>query len=207
MAFRIELIELVNLPPAGEFLSARERTFFETFKFPKRLNEWAGGRLALKRLASAETGLPDLKQIEVLPQESGKPLLLAEGKPVPFAYSITHGNGYAAAAVSREDRFLGIDLEKTEPRIAAWADSFFHPSELTSRDDEFLTLLWTQKEALVKLLGTGLSLNSFDVRVVAGEAEFYGRARKIYEELGRPRVSLQKLTAPRGFVLSAALGR
>lgn len=207
MAFRIELIELVTLPPAGDFLSERELAFFETLKFPKRRNEWAGGRLALKRLAAAEADLADLKQVEVLPQESGKPLLLTGGKPVPLAYSITHGNGYAAAAVSREDRFLGIDLEKTEPRIASWADSFFHPSELVRRDDEFLTLLWTQKEALVKLLGTGLSLNSFDVRVVNGEAAFYGRARKLYEELGRPRVSLQTLTAPQGFVLSAALGR
>lgn len=207
MSVELQLIDLSALPPAEEFLSPRERTLYNAFRFPKRKTEWAGGRLALKRAAAALLGENNLKNIEVLPRPSGKPELLAGGNPAALAHSITHGNGFAAAAASREYRLLGVDLEKVQPRIAGWAEMFFHPSELTQTGDAFLTLLWTQKEALVKLLGTGLSVNSADVRIINGKAAFYAEALKIYQSLGSPEVVLQTFPAPEGFVLSAAAAK
>lgn len=207
MPYQVEAVDLSSLPPADGILSQRERAFFETLRFPKRRTEWLGGRFALKKLVAQACGVQDLSQIEVLPQPSGKPVLLVGGTPAKLAFSITHSRGYAVAAVSAQEDFLGIDLEKIEHRIDAWANDFFHPSELTRRTDAFLTALWTQKEALVKLLGTGLSLNSYDVRCLDGKPQFFGPALEVYNSLGCGEVFVQTRELLPGFMFSAAYAK
>ena len=207
MDYQLELVDLQNLPPASTVLSEREQAFFQTLKLPKRRTEWLGGRLALKRLVARQTQLP-LNDIEVLPQDqNGKPQLHLSGKATSLVFSITHSHGYAVAAISSSAKYLGIDLEKIAPRINAWKEDFFHPSELTEDSDEFLTALWTQKEAVVKLLGTGLALNSFDVRCINGCVQFFGRALQIYQNLGSPCITLYRQALVPGFAFSVAIGR
>ncbi len=207
MPYQLKVVDLSSLPPADGILSERERAFYQTLRFPKRRTEWLGGRFALKQLAAEALGLTDLRQAEVLPHESGKPVLLVGGEPCNLAFSITHSRGFAAAAVSATYEFLGIDLEKTEHRIDAWANDFFHPSELAARDDAFLTGLWTQKEALVKLLGTGLSLSSYDVRCVDGKPQFFGPALDVYNKLGAPEICVETRELLPGFMFSAAYAK
>ncbi len=207
MPYQLKVVDLSSLPPADGILSERERAFYQTLRFPKRRTEWLGGRFALKQLAAEAWGLTDLRQAEVLPHESGKPVLLVGGEPCNLAFSITHSRGFAAAAVSATYEFLGIDLEKTEHRIDAWANDFFHPSELAARDDAFLTGLWTQKEALVKLLGTGLSLSSYDVRCVDGKPQFFGPALDVYNKLGAPEICVETRELLPGFMFSAAYAK
>ena len=207
MAYQLEVVDLTNLPPADTLLSAQEQAYFKTLRFPKRRNEWLGGRFALKRVVGRILNTDNLSQVEVLPQESGKPKLLVGGEVTRLAYSITHSNGFAVAAASADEKYIGIDLEKIEHRIEAWKNDFFHPSELTSEGDEFLTALWTQKEALVKLLGTGLSLRSNEVCCVRGEPRFAGRALEIYKALGAPQISIKTEHWPAGFMFSVAVGK
>lgn len=207
MPYQLKVVDLSSLPPADGILSQRERAFFETLRFPKRRTEWLGGRFALKQLTAAACGVTDLSQIEVLPQDSGKPVLLVGGGPAKLSFSITHSGGYAVAAISRQKDFLGIDLEKIEHRSDAWANGFFHPSELTERTDVFLTALWTQKEALVKLLGTGLSLNSYDVRCVDGKPQLFGSAQEVYRMLGCGEILVQTRELLPGFMFSAAYAK
>lgn len=203
---KLEIVNLDQLPPASAVLSEREQAFLQTFKFPKRRTEWFGGRVALKRALAAVVRVP-VKAIEILPQEgSGKPQLFIGGEKSALPFSITHSHGYAAAAVAPEDKYIGIDLEKVSPRINAWKTDFFHPTELTADTDDFLTALWTQKEAVVKLLGTGLAINSFDVRCVNGQVQFFGRAAQIYQSLGSPVLSLQTSCLIDGFQFSVAVG-
>ena len=205
MTYQLEVVDFVHLPPDEAILSPREQAFYKTLRFPKRRSEWLGGRCALKRLVAAETGEAELSEIEVLPQTAGKPQLLINGASVPWAFSLTHSHGFAVAALSTQAHFLGIDLEKVEHRIEAWKTDFFHPSELTQEGDEFLTALWTQKEALVKLLGTGLTLNSFDVRCIKGQPRFYREALRLYKELGQPKITLQTSALLPGFQFSVAV--
>ncbi len=207
MDYQLEIVNLQALPPAQHILSVREQAFFSTLKLPKRQTEWLGGRLALKRVVSSWKKLP-LKSIEILPQESsGKPQLLVEGEKSPLAFSITHSNGYAVAALAPRVPCLGIDLEQIAPRINAWKQDFFHPSELTADTDEFLTSLWTQKEALVKMLGTGLAINSHEVRIVNKVPQFLNRALQIYQSLGSPAVQIDTLGLIPGFCFSVAVGK
>ncbi len=207
MAPELEVVDLTNLPPADTLLSPQEQAYFKTLRFPKRRDEWLGGRFALKQVVARVLRVADLTRLEVLPQESGKPKLLVEGNPVRLAYSITHSNGFAVAAASMQDKFIGIDLEKIEHRIEAWKNDFFHPSELTADGDDFLTALWTQKEALVKLLGTGLSLRSNEVCCINGTPHFAGRALEIYKSLGAPQITVKTERWPAGFMFSVAVGQ
>ena len=203
---KLEVTNLQQLPPADSVLSEREQAFFQTLKLPKRKTEWLGGRLALKKALSAVRGI-SFKEIEVLPQEnSGKPSLFIRGEKSLLPFSTTHSNGFAVAAVAPEDKYIGIDLEKIAPRIRAWKTDFFHDTELTADSDEFLTALWTQKEAVVKLLGTGLAINSYDVRCVQGSVQFFNRALDIYQSLGSPQISLQTSALISGFQFSVAIG-
>ncbi len=206
MSCPIKAVDLNRLPPADEILSSQEAAFFQTLRFPKRRVEWLGGRFALKELVHQAVGAP-LREIEVLPHPSGKPLLQVGGKPSALAFSITHSHGWAVAALGPEQSRVGIDLEKIAHRIDAWAHDFFHPSELTDTGDAFLTALWTQKEAVVKLLGTGLSLNSYDVRCVRGKAFFFGPAQEAYARLGSPAITLQTSELVPGFMFTLAYGQ
>ena len=206
MAYQTKIVDLTHLPPADGILSSREQAFYQTLRFPKRRTEWLGGRFALKQVVGDICSLTDLKQIEVLAQESGRPQLIISGQEGSLSYSITHSNGFAVAAASVTEKFLGIDLEKIAHRIEAWKEDFFHPDELTQDGDEFLTALWTQKEALVKLLGTGLSLRSNEVCCINGAPRFAGRALKIYEELGSPALTVTTSALIPGFMFTAAAG-
>ena len=207
MSATIETVDLTNLPSGETFLSQREQAFLETLTFPKRRKEWLGGRLSLKKLVAAQTGAA-LTEIEVLPQEnSGKPLLYVREKISTLPFSITHSNGYAVAAITTDALYIGIDLEKVTHRMDSWKKDFFHPSELTGTSDEFLTSLWTQKEAATKLLGTGLTIGSFDVRCMGGKVTFFNRALEIYKQLGSPEISLQTSSLIDGFEFSVATGK
>ncbi len=207
MSVELQVVDLHQLPPGETFLSQRERMFFQTLKLPKRQKEWLGGRFALKKLVARCAGVIST-EIEVLPQHtSGKPLLCVRGKHSSLPFSITHSHGYAVAAVADEVRYLGIDLEKVVHRMEVWKKDFFHPSELSGQGDEFLTALWTQKEAVVKLLGTGLSVGSFDVRCVGEKVEFFNRALEIYRRLGSPVITLQTSVLLPGFQFSIATGK
>ena len=201
---QIEVVDL-TLPLSTSVLSPKEQAHYQTLRVPKRRAEWLGGRVALKRLVS-KTEQVDLKQVEILPTGEGKPVVTVGGKTYSGAFSITHSHGYAVAALDTQADYIGIDLEKVEPRIEAWKTGFFHPDELTGTGDEFLTALWTQKEAVVKLLGTGLSVNSFDVRCVNGQVQFYGAALEIFNRLGNPEITISTSTLLPGFLFSVAVG-
>ncbi len=207
MDYSLEVTALQHLPPASSLLSPVECAFYHTLKLPKRRSEWLGGRLALKKLLVARLGGTWADYTLLAPGGVGKPTVVAGGKPLHIPFSLTHSNGFAVAALAPHARYIGIDLEVIAPRIRAWKESFFHPSELTQETDAFLTQLWTQKEALVKLLGSGLSINSFDIRVVGGRPQFVGRALDIYNALGRPQIQLETRPLRPGFCFSVAVGK
>ena len=207
MPYQVKVVDLSSLPPADGILSEREGAFYQTLRFPKRRTEWLGGRFALKALLSDLLQIADWREIEVLPCSNGKPVLVVCGIESNLAFSITHSHGYAVAAVSQTCALIGIDLERIEKRMDAWAKDFFHSSELTGEGERFLTSLWTQKEALVKLLGTGLSLNSYDVRSVQGLPQFFSAAEQIYNRLGSPEIVLHTEELIPNFMFSVAFSK
>jgi 4'-phosphopantetheinyl transferase len=133
----------------------------------------------------------------------------AHGKPAlslcsALHFNLSHGAGLAALAIASCK--VGIDIEEVRPVDRAVAERFFSADEnadlrgLRGADwrDAFFRC-WTRKEAVVKALGTGLSLRlaSFDVSV--------GRAApRLLRLEGCPNATSQwsivDVALPRGFV-------
>lgn len=230
MLYKTQFVRISDLPPADSFLSAAESAYLQTLKAAKRQRDWLGGRFALKVLLAREIGflpvcslpvgelgttgemsdaaLAVLKKIEVVKLPSGAPQVWINAVVDTRSVSISHSNGWAVAAVAAAPNIcLGIDLEKVTPRIDAWARDFFHPTELAcGQGDAFLTGLWTKKEAIVKLLGQGLALNSFEVREVNGQVQLFGRALDLYQQIGAPHLSLTTQPVLNEFIFSVAVG-
>jgi 4'-phosphopantetheinyl transferase len=103
----------------------------------------------------------------------GKPFLTPWSHPNPIHFNIAHSEDLALFAFSPGPE-LGVDIESIRPISQAReiADRFFSPSEAAAlqalpepeRQSAFFRC-WTQKEAVLKALGNGISagLNHFEV--------------------------------------------
>ena len=128
---RVNLLRMDGLPAPETFLSAMELQKYASFKIEKRKRDWLGGRYAAKTLLK-ETLAPEtpLSAIEISYDPSGRPVSKLGGDS-PRLISITHSGPFCAAACGTAGtNFIGIDLEKDEPRIDAWYRDYFHKSEL-----------------------------------------------------------------------------
>jgi phosphopantetheinyl transferase len=110
---------------------------------------------------------PDFPLEEILIADTRKPFLVDER----YHFSISHCGNYAAAIVSDLER-VGVDVELVTPKIERVRHKFVHDNEMTFINDEyelfleqfgmrekvnqeFLTMLWSCKEAIFKWYGLG----------------------------------------------------
>ncbi len=202
MSYKLKIVELDKLPPAEDFLSPRELKTYNGFKVEKRRREWLGGRYALKKLASGFF-IFDIKRIEVANRASGQPMLgVPGGSSMPV--SITHCGDFAAAAIATAGMGIGVDMEVIEPRGTAWMKQSFGEEELSSTAAVFLTELWAKKEAVLKFMGVGLSLDTRDIRFINGHLQFYGRALDLWARLGSPKIQIDIKDLDGGYKLAIA---
>jgi len=190
---RLHFLETAGLAPDGA-LSEKEAAQYAAFVMEKRRSEWLAGRLAAKTLLA--DGAP-LAGFEISSDLLGRPSC---GKQL---ISISHSNGWAVAGVKPGSSFLGVDLEKIEPRHPAWYRDYFHPSELPEPDPSEGTRLWAVKEAVMKALGLGLMADPLDIRA-AGEIKLGGKTLERYKELGSPAFSVETRRFPDGFWTAVA---
>lgn len=140
------------------------------FRFEKDARHWRACRSALRRI------LGEILEIEAVfvPldfAEYGKPLLRAPFDDVHF--NLSHCHDLALVAISC-DGPLGVDLEPADRgrSLLGCEHAFCHPDEMATlpADEELrstaLLDLWTGKEALLKGLGTGMSLAPETVSLV-----------------------------------------
>ena len=103
----------------------------------------------------------------------GKPALAAGFADSDIRFNLSHSHGVAAYAIAR-GREVGVDVEMLRPDFASGgiAERFFSRTEIESlrslpreHQTRAFFVCWTRKEAYVKALGCGLSidLGSFDV--------------------------------------------
>jgi len=162
-------------------LSPKELAQFAEMKFPKRRRDWLAGRLAAKRLIVellSEQGRDvQPSEIAVLNRKDGSPYVVfsdaAGGDAPPISLSHAPGGAVAAsivpAAVPAAGR-IGVDAESVMERPESFVTVFAHPSERLGLDTpQAQTRLWTLKEAVLKLLELGLSVDLWDVRFLARE--------------------------------------
>lgn len=227
MNYKTQFVKIKDLPPPDSFLSVSESAYLQTLRSDKRKGDWLGGRFALKVLLARESGflpmcsLPNaadinakiemsaaalsvLKQIDVVKLPSGAPQVFVGAVPDARSVSISHSHGWAVAAMSAPQTFLGIDLEKIETRSRLWAEEFFVEEERGNGTDEHLTKVWTQKEAVVKLLGRGLSLNTREMILSEDKVQLLGRALEIWNGLQQPQIILNSTRFDNDFIFTTA---
>ncbi|MDR1684604.1 MAG: 4'-phosphopantetheinyl transferase superfamily protein [Elusimicrobiota bacterium] len=202
MTYRLKVVELNLLPAPEEVLTSKEQAIYQEFKVDKRRHEWYAGRYALKSLAS-DFFTFDMDKMEVRNLPSGKPVLMVPGG-TKLPVSITHSGGYAAAAIALTGENIGIDIEFIERRDKAWARECFREEEISSAAPLFLTELWAKKEAVLKFLGVGLSIDMLDVRFINGRLNLYGKALDIWAKAGSPNIKIDVQDLDGGYKLAIA---
>lgn len=160
------------------YLDEDERRKAQAFYRPIHGERFASARGLLRRLAAAYTGQSP-REIRFATGPYGKPELLAS--PTPLQFNLSHSEDLALLAFARQGR-LGVDVEQVRhlPDAVPLARRNFAADEvhwLTSapaeQQAEVFFRIWTRKEAVLKAVGAGLSLDlqAFSVMRVAGAGE------------------------------------
>jgi len=144
----------------------------------------------------------------------------ANGKPElagawanALAFNISHSEGLALYAVSRQ-RAVGIDVERIRPDVAeeSIAERFFASSETQAiralpldRQAQAFFACWTQKEAILKAIGCGLTarLDQYEVSVSTDEPAAILRLPSNPEAAGP--WSLRRLRPGAGYAAAVAI--
>lgn len=99
--------------------------------------------------------------------QHGKPFALVDSTPAPISFNVSHSGKHGLIAIAPKGR-LGVDIEERTDRrdFDRLIEAAFGPNERIDLRQErasgkfqLFYKLWTIKEALIKALGTGLSLD------------------------------------------------
>lgn len=143
-------------------LHSSELRYSETLKFPNRKLSYLSGRIAAKEALSAL--LPDVAQNSFPIDEGVFKFPVVKGL-ANTQVSISHSQRMAAALAFPEEHPLGIDIEKADVKNLDVFRSHISDQELSLILDSTLSevlrynMLWTMKEALSKVIKTGLTIN------------------------------------------------
>lgn len=174
------------------------------FAKPVHRERFLQSRFCLRTLLSAYTGVA-ARNLEFEFNAEGKPLLAQRYR---LRFNLSHSENLAAIAVGRQDA-IGIDIERLTPPadIRQLARQVFTENECRVLDglpDHALALPfltgWTRKEAVLKALGVGLTLDPR--RITVGLCA--GR-RRIHHRLHAGTIEVKTIADDDHAVLSLAI--
>jgi len=127
-------------------LNKEEKIIFESFNNDTRKLHWLSYRNLLQEL------IPTKAYSHVNYDEFGKPYLHANH----YHLSVSHSGIYSVAIISR-DFLVGIDIEKTHPKIEKVVYKFLSQEEISHIGElnrlEKFSICWGAKESLYKIYG------------------------------------------------------
>ena len=148
------------------WLDASEKARWQRFRNARSGREFVLCRAALRDILLARLKCRN-RELSFEETENDKPLARVRGEPAPVSFNVSHSGPHGLIAIVPEGR-VGIDVEDraTHRDIGGIASLTFTPAEQAElaaadgvRKTEFFYRIWTLKEALIKALGAGLSLN------------------------------------------------
>ena len=170
-----------EVPPSVGWLSPHEHEHLASIRFTKRRNEYLTRRWTAKQAIATVLELDrtpaSLGRIEVRHRPSGAPYVQLDGRVAELDVSMSDRAGWAVCLVgppgSAESGTLGIDLEVVEPRSDEFVADFFtaaehqYVQELADLDlqHEAANLIWSAKEAALKVQQVGLRVDTRTVEV------------------------------------------
>ena len=174
----VVLVRARDVPESDEWLGPRERECARRLGLPRRRAAWRAGRWAAKR-AVAECMALEPGRVEILPAADGAPEAWAGDELLPVSVSLSHRDGVAAAVAAPRGYDAGCDVEVVEPRSAGFAADWFTAEERAaveraapSARDELVALIWSAKESVLKVLRTGLRVDTRSVEVALARDGF-----------------------------------
>lgn len=144
-----------------QYLHPQELNYFKTLTIEKRKKSYLLGRYSAKQAISIIAGAENPQSFFIKHGFFNQPIVInRNNKNVQI--SISHCEDIGAAVAFPETLPMGIDIEKVDPNKANIIES-----QLTEMEknliksfpysyNAMLTLLWTAKEALSKILKTGM---------------------------------------------------
>ena len=167
------LVMYVDLKPCAErekyamaWLHQQEQARCRRYLHPRPRREFALCRAALRVILCSELECAN-EALSFGTLTHGKPFALTGGVRAPVSFNISHGGQHGLIALTAAGR-VGVDVEERNARrdLDGIAEAVFTPAEQAdlalARGEQKVHLffsLWTMKEALIKALGTGFSLN------------------------------------------------
>lgn len=143
-------------------MTPERRAAVERISHPEVRESTVCGEWLAKSMLSRESGMP-VEEIRLARDRDGKPY----AENLTLFFNLSHSGEYVACAVS--DRPVGLDLEVKKPRDLSVArricsprelEYIFHPEQTPCVNEEEMLrrflLIWTAKEAAVKLTGIGI---------------------------------------------------
>ncbi len=151
---------------AFAWLDEKERARWRRYRYNRPRGEFTLCRGALRSILCSRLGCKNERlSFDVL--KHGKPFALVDGIAAPVSFNVSHGGKYGLIALAPQGR-LGVDVEERVARfdLDGMSEFVFSPGEQADfaavrgqvKFHLFFTL-WTLKEALIKALGTGFSLD------------------------------------------------
>ncbi len=157
----------VRVEQAKVALDSSEKRRLSRYRLARPRHEFALCRAALRAMLCRRLGCRnDDLAFEASPH--GKPAALVAGRPAPVSFNVSHSGNHGLIALAERGR-IGVDVEerRSRPDPDGPIRTVFCPAEQAElaaargvhKTDLFFTF-WTMKEALIKALGTGLSLDT-----------------------------------------------
>lgn len=170
----------VSLEGLGEDLHHQEAAYYSTLKFETRQRSYLIGRYAAKQAVASLVQEKDLRKILIEQGIFSQPVVRC-GDERNIQVSITHCEELGAAVAFPEAHPMGIDLQEIDAKRREVIESQATAAEkkivssLSCPYDTLLTLLWTAKEALSKVIKTGLTspFTIFEMRTIEIQEDFF----------------------------------
>jgi 4'-phosphopantetheinyl transferase len=169
-----------EFPSGTDWLSPREQAMLDGIRYTKRYVEFLTRRFTAKRALAAmlrhRDTASELARIEVRNHPGGAPYAVIDDEAAAIEVSMSDRAGWAVCLVGlRGDTPgpLGIDLELVEPRSDGFVEDFFTAAERDAvralpageARDEAANLIWSAKEAALKVMKVGLRADTREVEV------------------------------------------
>ena len=151
---------------AFALLDDEEKTRWRRFLAVAPRRQFALCRAALRVTLAERLGCSN-RRLSFGYGEHGKPFARVDGRRAPVGFNASHSGPHGLIAVAAHD-WLGVDVEERTPRrdLDGIGSMVYGPTERRllafaagSQKVHLFFRLWSMKEALIKALGSGFSLN------------------------------------------------
>ncbi len=146
-----------------EYLHPQELGYYETLRYEKRKRSYLLGRFCAKMSFAKVSGENKPEEILIKRGFFNHPVLIYSGIRDNLEVGITHCDEMGAAVAFYQSYPFGVDVERTSPDRASVMDRVMTEEEkvlwegLGISATVALTAFWTAKEALSKVLKTGMN--------------------------------------------------